>query len=46
MAGGIRLSELVGLDLDDVNPASREATVTGKGDKRRAVRFIYDTLLR
>ena len=40
---GIRLSELAGLRLDDVNPASREATVTGKGDKQRTVRFTYDT---
>ena len=40
---GIRLSELVGLDLDDLSPASREATVTGKGDKQRIVRFTYDT---
>ena len=29
--------------LDDVSPASREATVTGKGDKQRTVRFTYDT---
>jgi integrase/recombinase XerD len=40
---GIRLSELAGPGLDDVNPASREATVTGKGDKQRTVRFTYDT---
>ena len=40
---GIRLSELAGLGLDDVSPASREATVTGKGDKQRTVRFTYDT---
>ena len=40
---GIRLSELAGLRVDDVNPASREATVTGKGDKQRTVRFTYDT---
>jgi integrase/recombinase XerD len=40
---GIRLSELAGLTLDDVSPASREATVTGKGDKQRIVRFTYDT---
>jgi integrase/recombinase XerD len=40
---GIRLSELAGLRLDDVSPASREATVTGKGDKQRIVRFTYDT---
>jgi site-specific recombinase XerD len=40
---GLRLSELAGLGLDDVSPASREATVTGKGDKQRTVRFTYDT---
>jgi site-specific recombinase XerD len=40
---GIRRSELAGLGLDDVSPASREATVTGKGDKQRIVRFTYDT---
>jgi site-specific recombinase XerD len=40
---GIRLSELAGLNLGDVSPASREATVTGKGNKQRIVRFTYDT---
>jgi integrase/recombinase XerD len=40
---GIRVSELASPSLDDVNPASREATVTGKGDKQRTVRFTYDT---
>jgi len=40
---GIRLSELAGLRVDDVSPASREANVTGKGDKQRTVRFTYDT---
>jgi site-specific recombinase XerC len=40
---GIRLSELAGLGLDDMSPANREATVTGKGDKQRTVRFTYDT---
>jgi site-specific recombinase XerD len=40
---GIRLSELASLGLNDVSPASREATVTGKGDKQRIVRFTYDT---
>ncbi len=39
-------SELAGLGLDDVSPASREATVTGKGDKQRTVRFTYDTAWR
>jgi site-specific recombinase XerD len=40
---GVRLSELAGLGLDDVSPASREAVVTGKGDKQRTIRFTYDT---
>ena len=40
---GIRLSELANLSLDDVSPVSREATVTGKGDRQRTVRFTYDT---
>jgi site-specific recombinase XerD len=40
---GIRLSELADLGMDDVSPANREATVTGKGDKQRTVRFTYDT---
>jgi site-specific recombinase XerC len=40
---GVRLSELAGLGLGDVSPASREAVVTGKGDKQRTVRFTYDT---
>ena len=40
---GIRLSELAGLSLDDVSPANREATVTGKANKQRIVRFTYDT---
>jgi site-specific recombinase XerD len=40
---GIRLAELAGLGLDDVSPANREATVTGKGDRQRTVRFTYDT---
>ena len=40
---GARLAELAGLGVDDVSPASREATVTGKGDKQRIVRFTYDT---
>jgi YD repeat-containing protein len=43
---GIRLSELAGLGLSDVSPASREAVVTGKGDRQRTVRFTYDTARR
>jgi integrase/recombinase XerD len=40
---GIRLAELAGLRLGDVNAANREAVVTGKGDRQRIVRFTYDT---
>jgi site-specific recombinase XerD len=40
---GIRLSELAGIVLADLNVGNREATVTGKGDKQRTVRFTYDT---
>ena len=36
-ASGIRLSELVGLDLDDVNLAGRIVRVLGKGGKERQV---------
>jgi integrase/recombinase XerC len=36
-ASGIRLSELVGLDLDDVNLSSRVVRVMGKGGKERQV---------
>ena len=40
---GIRLAELAGLRLADVSVGNREAIVTGKGDKRRTVRFTYGT---
>ena len=36
-ASGLRLSELVGLDLDDVNLSSRVVRVLGKGRKERQV---------
>jgi integrase/recombinase XerC len=36
-SSGLRLAELVGLDLDDVNPHTGEAQVTGKGSKTRIV---------
>ncbi|MBW8372166.1 MAG: tyrosine recombinase XerC [Thiobacillus sp.] len=36
-SSGLRLSELVGLDLNDVNLQSGEAQVTGKGRKTRIV---------
>ena len=38
-ASGLRLSELVGLDLEDVNLSSRIARVAGKGRKERLVPF-------
>jgi integrase/recombinase XerC len=36
-SSGLRLAELVGLDLNDVNLKSGEAQVTGKGSKTRIV---------
>lgn len=38
-ASGLRLSELAGLDLDDVNVGRRLARVLGKGGKERIVPF-------
>ena len=38
-ASGLRLSELVGLDLDDVNLPGRVVRVLGKGRKERIVPF-------
>jgi integrase/recombinase XerC len=38
-ASGLRLSELVGLDVGDVNLAARMARVLGKGRKERMVPF-------
>ena len=38
-ASGLRLSELVGLDVEDVNLHARIARVTGKGGKERLVPF-------
>jgi integrase/recombinase XerC len=38
-ASGLRLSELVGLDLEDVNLRSRLVRVAGKGGKQRYVPF-------
>jgi integrase/recombinase XerC len=38
-ASGLRLSELTGLDVDDVNLSSRMVRVLGKGGKERIVPF-------
>lgn len=38
-ASGLRLSELVGLDLEDVNLSARMVRVLGKGGKERIVPF-------
>jgi integrase/recombinase XerC len=38
-ASGLRLSELVGLDLEDVNLSGRISRVLGKGGKQRLVPF-------
>jgi integrase/recombinase XerC len=42
-ASGLRLSELVGLDVDDVNLSSRMVRVLGKGRKERLVPFNGST---
>lgn len=42
-ASGLRLSELVGLDLEDVNLSSRVVRVKGKGGKERLVPFNTTT---
>ena len=42
-ASGLRLSELVGLDLEDVNLAARVVRVFGKGAKERLVPFNTTT---
>jgi integrase/recombinase XerC len=42
-ASGLRLSELVGLDIDDVNLSSRIVRVLGKGRKERLVPFNRTT---
>ena len=42
-ASGLRLSELVGLDLDDVNLSRRVVRVLGKGRKERIVPFNHAT---
>jgi integrase/recombinase XerC len=42
-ASGLRLSELVGLDVDDVNLSGRVVRVLGKGRKERIVPFNRTT---
>jgi integrase/recombinase XerC len=42
-ASGLRLSELVGLDVDDVNLSARVVRVMGKGRKERLVPFNRST---
>jgi integrase/recombinase XerC len=42
-ASGLRLSELAGLDLDDVNLSARMVRVLGKGRKERLVPFNTST---
>jgi integrase/recombinase XerC len=42
-ASGLRLSELVGLDIGDVNLSSRVVRVLGKGGKERIVPFNQST---
>lgn len=42
-ASGLRLSELVGLNLEDVNLSGRMARVLGKGSKERLVPFNDST---
>lgn len=43
MATGIRLAEMAGLQLDDVDLDERTAIVTGKGRRTRIVRFDPET---
>ena len=42
-ASGLRLSELVGLDIEDVNLSARMVRVMGKGRKERLVPFNTST---
>ena len=42
-ASGLRLSELAGLDIDDINLSAKMARVLGKGGKQRIVPFNGST---
>ena len=44
-ASGLRLSELVGIDLDDLNLSGRMVRVMGKGGKERLLPFNQSTVL-
>lgn len=41
-SSGLRISELVGMDVDDVDPVEQLVRVRGKGDKQRVVPFGVD----
>jgi integrase/recombinase XerD len=41
-SSGLRISELVGMDVDDVDPVEQLVRVRGKGDKQRLVPFGVD----
>lgn len=41
-SSGLRISELVGMDVDDVDPVEQLVRVRGKGDKERVVPFGVD----
>jgi integrase/recombinase XerC len=43
-ASGLRLSELVGIDLEDLNMSGRMVRVMGKGGKERLVPFNHSAL--
>lgn len=38
-ATGVRVAELAGLDVDDLDPSRRTLTVVGKGDRQRTVPY-------
>lgn len=40
---GLRISEMAGLNVSDVDTEERELVVLGKGRRRRALRFVKDT---